>query len=93
MDVSKIPETPRVRAVREQYEAFIARSEARGEARGRVEGQLGGKAEALLAFLDARGLAPSEADRERVLACTDAETLDRWIARAATATSAAEALG
>ena len=85
MDVSKIPETPRVRAVREQYEAFIARSEARG--------QLGAKVEALLAVLAARGLAPSEADRDRVLACTDAETLDRWITRAATAISAAEAFG
>jgi hypothetical protein len=53
-----------------------ARSEARGEAR------------ALLMLLAARGLSVSDAIRTKIASCTDLATLDRWIARAATATNA-----
>ncbi len=47
-----------------------------------------GKSSAVLAFLEARGLPVSDAQRERILATTDLETLDRWIRRAATVPSA-----
>ena len=46
-----------------------------------------GRAEAVLAFLDARGFVVSETDKARVLACTDAAILDRWIRNAATISS------
>lgn len=58
-----------------------------------AEGRAEGKAQALLAFLDARGIQVSSALRARVLSCTDAERLDTWIARAATATTAADVIG
>jgi hypothetical protein len=52
-----------------------------------------GKAEAVLAVLDARGLAVSAPERERILACTDLATLEQWVRRAVTAGSASELLG
>jgi Uma2 family endonuclease len=60
--------------------------------RGKVEGKAEGKAEAVVAILEARGIALAEADRARILATTDAETVNAWIARAATSASAAEVL-
>jgi len=41
-----------------------------------------------LEFLEARGLAVSEAQRERILATAFLELLTRWVRRAATVTSA-----
>ena len=49
-----------------------------------------GTARSILKFLNARGIAFNEATRQRILACTDGETLDRWIARAAVVNSAEE---
>jgi len=46
-------------------------------------------ANAVVAVLAARGLALSDAERERVLACTDRTILDGWITRLATITNAA----
>jgi hypothetical protein len=48
------------------------------------------KAEDVLEFLDARGITVTDAERERVLACTDLDTLRTWVRRAATVTSAEE---
>jgi hypothetical protein len=45
---------------------------------------------AVLAVLDARGLAVSDAQREHITATTDLLTLDRWVRRAATAASVDE---
>jgi hypothetical protein len=45
---------------------------------------------AVLAVLEARGLAISDAQRERIAATTDLETLDRWVRRAATVSSTDE---
>ncbi len=42
---------------------------------------------ALLAVLAARGIAVDDGARARIAACLDAATLDRWITRAATASS------
>lgn len=52
-----------------------------------------GKSAAVLAFLEARGLAVSDAQRERILATTDLETLDRWVRLAATVSSTDELFG
>jgi hypothetical protein len=49
-----------------------------------------GKAEAVLAFLAARNLPVSEDERRRLLACRDDAALERLIARAVSAASAAE---
>ena len=46
----------------------------------------------LIALLEARGVACPEEARARVAACEDPVTLQRWILRATTASSAAEAL-
>ena len=66
------------------YEDGLADGEARGEARG--------EAQALLAVLDARGLVVDDNTRARILACTDTTRLHRWIKRAVTAPTAADAL-
>ncbi len=63
-----------------------------GKLEGKVEGRLEGKVAALLAFLAARGIAVSAQAHARIEACSDVPTLDRWITRAATASSAEEAM-
>jgi len=50
-------------------------------------GRAAEKAADVLEFLEARGLAVSEAQRERILATSDLELLARWVRRAATVTS------
>ncbi|HEY3356073.1 MAG TPA: hypothetical protein VGQ83_22665 [Polyangia bacterium] len=67
----------------------VAQSRAEGQAEGKAEGMAGG----LLTVLSLRGLAVSPARRARILACRDLARLERWIARAVTAASAAQALG
>ncbi|MGK4006936.1 hypothetical protein WMF31_30215 [Sorangium sp. So ce1036] len=106
MNPDKIPETPAARKLRLFLEAQgrkkgraegEAKGRAEGEAKGRAEGEAKGRAEgrqeALMTLLRARGLSPSQDDEARIRACTDPAKLDRWIARAVTATSVREALG
>ncbi|MFO0763200.1 MAG: hypothetical protein U0359_42575 [Byssovorax sp.] len=90
MNPNKIPETPAARDFRlfmekQGHKRGLAEGEARGEARG--------KQGALLMLLRARGLSPTKEDEARIRACTSAAKLDRWIERAATASSVTEALG
>jgi predicted transposase YdaD len=63
---------------------------AEGKAEGKVEGKVEGKAEALLAVLAARGLSPSVAERERILAAQDNAMLERWLGRAVSCSSVEE---
>ena len=63
-----------------------------GRAEGKSEGKAEGKAESVLAILSARGLTLSPEERRAILASTDLEHLDRWIARALTVQSVAELL-
>jgi len=58
--------------------------------RGQIEGRATEKAAAVLDFLDARGLAISDAQRERIVSCDDLEILTRWVRRSATITSTDE---
>jgi hypothetical protein len=60
---------------------YVAQGRAEGEAKGEAEGE----ANALLHVLAARRLTVSDAQRARILACTDLDTLTRWIERAVTA--------
>ncbi|WP_437982858.1 hypothetical protein [Sorangium sp. So ce117] len=76
-----------------QFQSEFARSYvAKGRQEGRKEGILEAKAQAVLAFLEARGLEVSVEVRERVLASTDLDELDRWIRRAAVISDARELL-
>lgn len=59
-------------------------------AAGRTEGKAEGKAEGVLQVLDARGIAVSEEQKARILACTDIAVLDRWIRRAVSVSSTEE---
>lgn len=68
----------------------IRKREAAAEARGKEEGKTEGKAEDILKVLEARGLAVSVAQRQKILRCRDLTQLDRWLLRAALASSAAE---
>lgn len=58
--------------------------------RGEHKGEIKGKVAAVLAVLEARGVAVSDEVRGRILDCTEAAALDRWIVRAATAEAAEE---
>ncbi len=91
------PETPAWREFVKSLEPVIRRigyedGLADGEARGKAEGEARGEAQALLAVLDARGLAVDDNTRATILACTDTTRLQRWIKRAVTAPTAADAL-
>lgn len=57
---------------------------------GRDEGRAEGRAEGLLLLLGVRGIALTDADREKIATCTDPQLLHEWLQRAATASSAEE---
>jgi cell fate (sporulation/competence/biofilm development) regulator YlbF (YheA/YmcA/DUF963 family) len=57
---------------------YCARVEAKAE--GRAEGE----ARTILAFLEARDIVVTEAQRERILQCTDFERLSTWVRKAVT---------
>ncbi|WP_081865526.1 hypothetical protein [Chondromyces apiculatus] len=59
-------------------------------AKGVQEGTLKAKAQAVIAFLEARGLEVPASVQERILASTDLAELDRWIRRAAVVRDAHE---
>jgi hypothetical protein len=61
---------------------------ARGETRGRQAGLADGKAQSILAFLEARGLTTTDAQRDTILRTVDHALLDRWLRLAATVESA-----
>ena len=79
------------RKVMDEIQQVLEIAAAR-EAKGFAAGEVAGKAAAILAVFAARGIAVSDEIRELVGACKDASTLDGWIARAATASSAEEAV-
>jgi hypothetical protein len=61
-------------------------------AQGRAEGRAEEAARAVLMVLRARGVAVPDAHRERILAQQDPERLERWLEKAAVASSVAEVL-
>ncbi len=78
-----------------QRRAEEAQQRAEDEARTRKEAQRRAersRAEALLTVLSARGFDLSGEVRGRILATTEAQTLERWLCRAATASSLDEVL-
>ena len=61
------------------------REEGRQEGRqeGLAEGRVEGRAEAIVQVLAARQVEIPDADRERILACRDGDTLTAWLSKAA----------
>jgi flagellar biosynthesis/type III secretory pathway protein FliH len=70
-----------------------AEGKAEGRAEGKAEGRAEGKAEAVLFVLRTRGIAVSEGERAKILACSDADVLEGWLRAAITASTTAELLG
>lgn len=77
---------------REGYESLDA-VRAEGVDEGLEKGLANGRAAAVLAVLDARGIAVPEAERTRILSCHDLAQLDVWLRRAASATALADVFG
>ncbi|WP_437289372.1 hypothetical protein [Sorangium sp. So ce406] len=76
-----------------EFQSEFARSYvAKGREEGLREGTLKAKAQAVLAFLAARGLEVPAEVRERVLASTDLAELDGWIRQAAMVSDTRELL-
>jgi predicted transposase YdaD len=69
------------------YKKAMAEGRREGKLEGKAEGKLEGKAEAVLTILQTRGLLPSDAQRERILACHDLDSIKAWIAKAVTTPS------
>ena len=69
-----------------------AEGEARGKAEGLTEGEARGKADSILAILRARGLSVPEPVAAQILQCRNLASLDAWLLRAMTVSSAAEVL-
>jgi predicted transposase/invertase (TIGR01784 family) len=63
-----------------------------GHKSGLAEGESAGRIGAILTVLAARGISVTADARARIEACRDLAILDRWVARAVTATSAEEIL-
>ena len=68
----------------------MSRNEGREEGReeGRVEGRVEGLTHAIVNILEERGIAMSDAERQRFLSATDPTQLSRWLRRSLTAPSA-----
>jgi hypothetical protein len=79
--------------VRDGYRKGIREGKREGIREGIREGETRGQAKSLLTLLDARGIKVNSAMRAKILACTDAATLDRWLKNALHASSVAEIIG
>ncbi|WP_257456428.1 RpnC/YadD family protein [Archangium lipolyticum] len=73
-------------------ERGIRRGLERGRAEGLAEGRLRGRAESLLRILAARSVHVGDEAQQRILACADVATLDRWLDRALNATHLSDVL-
>ncbi|XYH97741.1 hypothetical protein ACMHYB_59985 [Sorangium sp. So ce1128] len=63
-----------------------------GKLEGIREGELKGKRDALLRLLAQAGIALTDDDRDRIQACSDPATLDRWVGNVLGAKSASDVL-
>jgi Uma2 family endonuclease len=73
-----------------RHNPVIEAVRAQDRAEGKEEGKLEGKLEALIAILAARGIEPDGAAHARIAGERDPLRLDRWIARAAIASTLAD---
>jgi flagellar biosynthesis/type III secretory pathway protein FliH len=70
----------------------LAKGLAKGLAEGEARGEAKGLARAVLQLLTARGVHVDEASRQRIQSCLDVATLERWHARAMSATHVSDVL-
>ena len=63
---------------------------AEGALEGHAKGRLEGKLESILLIVQARKLVVTDEQRARLERCTDPDTLDQWLVRAATVSQTAE---
>jgi hypothetical protein len=96
MDPAKIPMSRAARELMALWDQREDRAAAQGRALGLTEGLTAGRAtgkrEALVTLLGARGLAPTAKQKAAIEGCEDPAQIDRWIVKAATATTVAEVL-
>ncbi|MDX2023511.1 MAG: hypothetical protein SF187_24960 [Deltaproteobacteria bacterium] len=71
--------------LRKAWHGGKAEGEAKGKAEGEAKGKADGLASALLLVLEARGLAPTAAEVDRIRGCGDVDTLAAWLRQAPTA--------
>jgi hypothetical protein len=71
---------------------YVAQGRDEGRSEGRSEGRVEEAARALLTVLRARSIPVPEAAREKILAQSDPERLERWLEKAAVAPSIADVL-
>ena len=72
---------------RYEYQSDFAKKH---QAYGRAEGKAEGKAEGVLKVMEARHIAISDEQKQRILNCTDLALLDRWLAQSVSVSSADE---
>jgi hypothetical protein len=100
MDPAKIPMSPAAREIMALWKQRDLDAIAKGRAEGLTEGltagltagRATGKREALVTLLGARGLAPTAKQKAAIEGCEDPAQIDRWIVKAASATTVAEVL-
>jgi predicted transposase YdaD len=78
--------------MRSYGDELIERGRQRGLKQGLEQGRLQGRAEGVLRILTTRGVQLGDEARQRILACTDAATLDRWFDRALNASTLSDVL-
>lgn len=71
--------------ISEVFKRKLAEGRTEGRAEGRTEGSTLAMAQMIVRLLERRGLSPSSDERERIDACRDPATLERWFDRAVTA--------
>lgn len=81
-------EYERAKMAEQDERGAISLAHRQGEHKGRIEARAGD----LLTVLRVRGIAVPEAARERILAQTDPERLERWLEKAIVAASLADAI-
>ena len=75
------------RALEAKGDPGILEMKKKSEKRGRSQGKAEGLVEGILALVRSRAFVLSEKEHERIRSTTDLERLERWLRRAASASS------
>jgi predicted transposase/invertase (TIGR01784 family) len=76
----------------EGHKSGLAEGHKSGLAEGHKSGLAEGKRDSLRRIMELRGIALTEAEQDRISHCSDLGRLDRWLAKALTASAASDAL-
>ncbi|WP_395852407.1 hypothetical protein [Cystobacter fuscus] len=85
-------EQGRQQGLAQGMEKGLEKGLVRGREEGLARGLSRGRAESILRILALRGIHVEEAARQRILDCTDVDTLDSWFDRALQATTLSDVL-